>query len=410
MTLNFLANLRRDQGRMSEAEPLYREALAAFDASEGERSEASLMLRGNLSTLLSLLGKHAQAQELGRRVVALVDEEPDRSWNDPKLRAESYAALAQVLERADALDEAEHTYARALELMGDGEGFAVTRAGMLYGLGRLEFSRGRFAQAEDYLTRALDDYLAKLGPDALSTLITLRLIGEIQYRQGAVDEAQVTLACAHEALTRVAGDRHFETALAELLLGSTLMSTDAARALSLVSSSALALSELGDDAPPLETATAWFFTGDLLLGQRRYAEAAAALERSVAGFRGPGIPAISRYTDALTNLGVARVHLGDVALGEGCLIEARDVLTAMPGDYRAAWLASDAALGECYASSGRYEQAEALLLGAIERARRQSNSTAVLRGSIERIVDLYQRWGRPELAARWRAELDGLAR
>ena len=61
-------------------------------------------------------------------------------------------------------------------------------------------------------------------------------------------------------------------------------------------------------------------------------------------------------------------------------------------------------LGACLTAEGRYAEAEALLLRAhagLESSRGRDHERTV--EARQRLVALYEAWGRPDRAARWRA-------
>ena len=65
-----LASLLRDQGKLAEAEPLYRRALAGSEAQLGEAHPSTLASVNNLAILLKNQGKLAEAEPLYRRALA----------------------------------------------------------------------------------------------------------------------------------------------------------------------------------------------------------------------------------------------------------------------------------------------------------------------------------------------------
>jgi hypothetical protein len=73
------------------------------------------------------------------------------------------------------------------------------------------------------------------------------------------------------------------------------------------------------------------------------------------------------------------------------------------------WLiaSAESMLGECLTAERRYAEAEALLLrsrSSLESSRGSSGDPRVVQAT-ERLVTLYDAWGKPAKAAEWRAKL-----
>ena len=62
-------------------------------------------------------------------------------------------------------------------------------------------------------------------------------------------------------------------------------------------------------------------------------------------------------------------------------------------------------LGESLTGQGRYEEAEPLLLEGYESMNPPPNSAIRKSEALERVVHLYESWGKPEKAAEWRTRL-----
>ena len=111
-------------------------------------------------------------------------------------------------------------------------------------------------------------------------------------------------------------------------------------------------------------------------------------------------------------------HLADVQQAVGRLDESCDlyretleVQTAMLGPQHAETVATTVGLGTSLLRQEKYAEAESHLTGAREalQARQQKNlPNFSLRPSevLERLVELYTAWDRPDEAAKWRKELE----
>jgi hypothetical protein len=61
-------------------------------------------------------------------------------------------------------------------------------------------------------------------------------------------------------------------------------------------------------------------------------------------------------------------------------------------------------LGEAIAAQGRHAEAEPLLVDGFERMPLSRLGAPRRREALERVVNLYEQWGKPEEAAAWRAK------
>ena len=73
------------------------------------------------------------------------------------------------------------------------------------------------------------------------------------------------------------------------------------------------------------------------------------------------------------------------------------------------WLigSAESVLGDALTDQGRYQEAQELLLAGQEAMAGDSGASDTRKHeSIERLVKLYEAWGRPDQAASWRARQD----
>jgi len=118
----------------------------------------------------------------------------------------------------------------------------------------------------------------------------------------------------------------------------------------------------------------------------------------------PSHPEIARTMIAL---GMVLLEQGIPADAEPILRECLEIRRqALPeDDWRIA--TTESLLGECLTSSEQYEEAEILLLDAL--AKLETECGAADERTLEalrRLIALYESWGQPERAARYRTRLD----
>ncbi len=66
---------------------------------------------------------------------------------------------------------------------------------------------------------------------------------------------------------------------------------------------------------------------------------------------------------------------------------------------------TESIIGACLTAAGRYEEAEPLLVRSYSLLRAELGEThRFTLDALQRIIDLYEAWGRPEQAAEYRAK------
>lgn len=207
-----------DLNRFSEAEAAFRSALDAFRSSG--RRRAAAIVEGNLADLMSRQGRLQSALfhvERARR-----DLEVDHAVGDlarlQSEQAETFAALGL-------LEEAVETYSEALPRL-EAAGLAHEAARGYVGLGHVLARIGRYAQAEETLSRAVQ---SSAHTDELGR--ALRTLGEVAIARKQPEQAAWRLRVAVTLLQQ----RPADAALARLYLASLALDRgEIHRAMSLI--------------------------------------------------------------------------------------------------------------------------------------------------------------------------------
>nr|MDZ7998546.1 tetratricopeptide repeat protein [Aulosira sp. DedVER01a] len=180
-SLNNLAELYESQGKYSQAEPLYIQALDLRRRLLGKEHPDVASSLNNLAGLYRSQGKYSQAeplyiQALDLRRRLLGEEHPDV--------ASSLNNLATLYESQEKYSQAEPLYIQALDLrrrlLGDEHPNVATSLNNLAALYR---SQGKYSQAEPLYIQALDLRRRLLGdehPDVASSLNNLATLYESQ--------------------------------------------------------------------------------------------------------------------------------------------------------------------------------------------------------------------------------------
>ncbi|MCP4245523.1 MAG: serine/threonine protein kinase [bacterium] len=360
--INNLANVVLAAGDHEQAEQLFREALALQTAVYDTDHPAVMTTRGNLAQTLSRSGRHGDAEPIIRQVLesrrrTLGQEHPDVAVSlsnlaGSLLQQRKYDAAAPIAHEALAIRR---------RVLGDSHPDVATSIMIVGGILR---ETGEYSQAEEFFREARQAFIASIGPRHVQVAIATANIAGALAAQGHFEEA---IAQCREAV-----------ALERDLLGSNHPTTmvDIKRLAGLLQH----VSEF-DEADPL-------FREALGYERQRHTEphqATAAMAYRV---------------------GKVRLERGDPPGAEPFLRECLDVASATVPDAHRLMMNGRDALGECLLALGRYEESERLFrANHLILTQLIPPNAAATRRTRQRLIDLYEAWGKPEEAAKWRAKL-----
>jgi serine/threonine-protein kinase len=140
--------------------------------------------------------------------------------------------------------------------------------------------------------------------------------------------------------------------------------------------------------------------------QGRYADSLSKVTETLKIYRESFGPYYDNYPTALIINGLILAKTGQSQEGEKILREAVKLRTgSLPkGHY---WVAlANSALGECLTIEKRYDEAEPLLLASYESLKSsQGASNPRTQIALQRIIALYEKWGRLDAASAYRDKL-----
>lgn len=436
-----LAGLLRVQGKFTEAEILLRQTAETQRRVLGAEHPDTLTSSKELGLALWGPRRFAEAEAIHRQTFetqrrTLGEEHPDT--------IESLGHLGAVFRAQGKLTEAAPLLRRALDLSRRvlGEEHPAT-AVALNNLGQLFEDQGDCAQAEPLYRRAYEVDRQVLGPDHPRTVIPMNDLLRVLRVQGKTAEVRPLiverLARLQRAAERPDADAPALHAYAwELLHCEPDDLRDPATARS-VAERAVTLNG-GQDAGMLETlALAFQMTGNLpaaietqrraiararlggpytrtdleaklidyLVASGNVAEAARVswqdlASRLLGSLMGESVPGESLVTQSEVLVREGRFDEA-VALLRGCLASREK---ALPQGH---WLLADtrSRLGAAIAGEGKYAEAEPLLRESCTvMLRDRLCPAASRRQAIQRMVELYEAWDKPDQAAEWRARLE----
>ncbi|MBI4781362.1 MAG: tetratricopeptide repeat protein [Oscillatoriophycideae cyanobacterium NC_groundwater_1537_Pr4_S-0.65um_50_18] len=209
-SLNWLGYLYKSQGRYSEAEALYVQALELRQRLLGEEHSAVANILNNLAGLYDSQGRYSEAEplyvqalEMSKRLLG--EDHPDV--------ANSLNNLAGLYESQGRYSEAEPLYVQALEmskrLLGEEHSDVATR---LNNLAALYDSQGRYSEAEPLYVQALDMSKRLLGEDHPAVATSLNNLAYLYYSQGRYSEAEPLYVQALDMSKRLLGEEHPDVA------------------------------------------------------------------------------------------------------------------------------------------------------------------------------------------------------
>jgi serine/threonine protein kinase len=139
-----------------------------------------------------------------------------------------------------------------------------------------------------------------------------------------------------------------------------------------------------------------------LYGAHRYAEAEAKINETLRIYRAASTPQYLNYATALTVQGLIYSQLGKAADADRLLHEAVQIRATMPPTHFLRAM-SEGALGEFLSGQKNFAEAESLLVGSYKSLEHsQDRHSPRIRQARARLAKLYEAWGKPEEANRYR--------
>jgi len=185
---NNLASLLQAQGKLAEAEPLYRQAIAIDEKALGKDHPTVAIRYNNLAGLLRDQGKLAEAEPLFRRAIAI--DEKALGKDHPGVATE-YNNLASLLQAQGKLAEAEPLFRRAIAINEKALGKDHPHVATGYNnLAELLRAQGKLAEAEPLFRRAIAINEKALGKDHPGVATDYNNFASLLQAQGKLAEAE----------------------------------------------------------------------------------------------------------------------------------------------------------------------------------------------------------------------------
>ena len=383
-----------------------------LERGSGQPPMVEAAVRQMIGVLYADLGEYAKARRLLER--ALEIRRRALGEEDPQTLATTHA-LGRCLylqardDDASRFDEANRFLGRTLELrqrvLGEehDDALCTTRY-----LGECLSLQGREEEGERLLAKAVQTLARLHGEEYSTTILTMTSLTWTLERRGKHAEATALGTRCVELSRRSLGEDHEITWNAILILARIhLARDDAARAEPLAAELLQACRRTRGNRHPI-TLYAIHFLARVYYGQGRYADATPLAAELLAERRKQ-----ARSDDRF--LATALQMLGQVLLGDKKYAEAepylRECLAIRSRQFSDSWFYfnTQSHLGGSLLGQKKYAEAEAFLRQGYAGLRQREARITIgdrihLTEAVERLVQLYDAWGKPDEAAKWRVE------
>jgi non-specific serine/threonine protein kinase/serine/threonine-protein kinase len=396
----------RDLGLYPEARAHLERALAVLSAQLGEGHLDTLHVATALGLTYTYDGKYAQAEPILERALDVSRREHGEG-HSTTLNIMSELGLAYSNDGKFA--RAEPLYTAVLEhrrrLLGEEHEDTLS---VRHNLAMLLYRQGKYDQAAPLQTTVVDVWRRELGEDHPSTITAVNNLALFYRELGRYSEAEALWTRLLEVIARVLGSEHPNTlrTMSNLATLYRLQGKHAQAEPLLAGALAIGRRVQGDLHP--NTLQTMGIQADLYRDQGKYAES-ESVYRHVLDGRRRALGA--EHPDTLgTQVAIGRVELlaQQYSVAETTL---RDVLSRYERAFRDSRdvYMTKVLLGASLAGQKQFAEAERLMLEghggieslAVQQAVRQSDLTE----AVNRIVALYQEWGRQSAATEWRKRL-----
>ncbi|MBL8886999.1 MAG: tetratricopeptide repeat protein [Phycisphaerales bacterium] len=302
-SINNMGILLQWWGKLSEAEPYLRECLERKRRVLGDDHKETVIAIANIGSQMIYLGRAAEAEpyyiEALERSRKLKDE-PNR------VMIMMLGSMATLLNEQGKYIEAEKLNREGLELNRRAHGSDHKDTLVSIGnIGTVLKAQGKYAEAEPFMREAVEGRRRVLGGEHPDTLVAISEFEILLQAQGKIDEAEPLCREVLEKQLKLFGYESVDT---------------------LISVNSL---------------------GGLLIAQKKYEEAAKVMAPGEDAAR-KTLDGTARLHRFLLNLGKARAGMGEFAMAEKILLEARERAAKVRGENHKDTRACEKGLVELY--------------------------------------------------------------
>ncbi len=396
-----IGNVYRNLELYDSADPLLRQALAIRRQAFGNEDPQTAQSLSSLGKLLHDRGDYSAAEPLFQEALAVLRQLD----GDEGLRvAATLHDLGRLKFQTGAYREAGELYAEALAIRRAGAGDRLEIGQLLTDQAILTERMGEHANAETLFLEALDLRRRELGNEHPLVIESLNNLGVILGIQGRLDDAEPLFREALELRRKLFGDasQHVAESLHNLAALLTEKS-DYEGAETLYREAIATLREILGEEHPLVAEAAMNLAfmlqakGDSEGAEEWFQQSLAARRRQLG----------DRHTNVGISLaGLARLHVsnGEPGSAEPLLREAFEIFeSTLPEDH---WRTAEvkSLIGGCLLARAQFADAEPLLLdGYRGMVNKRGGRYRRTREALDRVIGLYEAWGKDGPEAEYRA-------
>jgi tetratricopeptide (TPR) repeat protein len=402
--MNSLATIYGRQGKYAQAETLFQQVLQVRRRVLGSEHVDTLTSMNGLANVLFPQGKYAQAVPLFTKTLEirqrlLGPEHPETLM--------SMSGLAYVYRLQGQYSQAEALYRQNVEIrrrvLGPEHPFTV---GTMGNLGSVYYLEGNYLAAEEIYNQALETQRRVLGiehPDTLALMSSLALVAN---SSGKYVKAQTLLSQVLEIQQRVLGSDNPQTLNSEGNLASIYSDQGKYAQAEALFKKTLDIQRRVIGPEHFETLETLADIANMYQRQGDYTRAETYAAEALAGRRHM-LGSVDKHTmESAADLALVHQLQGKFAKSESLAHEALDFyVTKRPDDWQR--YRSESLLGASLSGQKKYAEAEPLLLEGYKGMLVRKDRIAVpdqycLDRAREWLIALYQNWGKPDQAAKWR--------
>jgi serine/threonine-protein kinase len=394
--------LLMERAQLDAAETMMREALDLYDGLYGELHPEAALSRNNLATLYGARGDYESAERIYRETERI----QRRLYEGPHAHlAMTLNNLALVLSKQGRFDEAEALFEQALAMRTEvyGEEHPL-RTATRKSIADLLHARGDIDKAEELIDEVLAEQRRLLGDEHADVAASLDRLAQILVDKGRFEAAEGKYREALAISRKLFGEHHPDVGtrlnnLADLAFQRRRVD----EAEDLYGEALEIHREVYGDAHPA-VASILYNLASLTRAQGDLEAADTRFETAVdAGVAALGEDHL-KVALARTSWAELKIALGDDSEAETLAARALPVLERGLAPDHAWTVAARGYLGVALRRQGRYAEAEPHLLACLEHHRQRSGPDAPATAALRRsVIGLYEDWGKPDQAARYRA-------